>query len=33
MFNLITVEDIVRVSPEKFNQDLEKVTCDELKAR
>ena len=33
MFSLITVEDIVRIPPEKFNQALESVTYEELKAR
>jgi DNA-directed RNA polymerase subunit E' len=33
MFSLITVEDIVRIPPEKFDQALESVTYDELKAR
>ena len=33
MFNLITVEDIVRVPPEKFNEGLKLVTYDELKAK
>jgi len=33
MFSLITVEDKVRIPPEKFNQALESVTYEELKAR
>lgn len=33
MFNLITVEDIVRVPPDKFNEGLMLVTYSELKAK
>lgn len=33
MFNVITVEDVVRVPPQRFNQQLDVVTRDELKAR
>ncbi|MEM2094968.1 MAG: DNA-directed RNA polymerase [Candidatus Bathyarchaeia archaeon] len=33
MFSLITVEDIVRIPPNKFGQELESVTYEELKAK
>jgi len=33
MFSLITAEDIVRIPPERFDQALEAVTYDELKAK
>jgi len=33
MFSLITVEDVVRVPPEKFGQGLETVTHEELKTK
>ena len=33
MFNLITIEDMVRIPPEKFNYVLEVVTLEELKAK
>lgn len=33
MFNIVTVEDVVRIPPERFNQELETVTRDELKVR
>lgn len=33
MFSLVTVEDIVRIPPDKFGQELESVTFEELKAR
>lgn len=33
MFNLVTVEDVVRIPPERFNQDLKVATCEELRAR
>ena len=33
MFNLVTIQDVVRIPPERFNQELEIVTRDELKAK
>jgi DNA-directed RNA polymerase subunit E' len=33
MFSLITAEDTIRIPPERFNQALESVTYDELKAK
>lgn len=33
MFNLVTIEDLVRIPPEKFNDVLEAVTLEELKAK
>lgn len=33
MFRLVTVEDTIRVSPEKFGKPLERVTYEELKMR
>jgi len=33
MFNIITVEDIVRIPPEKFGQDLEIIATEELKIK
>lgn len=33
MFSIITFEDVVRVPPEKFGQELETVTREELKAK
>lgn len=33
MFSIITLEDVVRVPPEKFGQELETVTNEELKAK
>jgi DNA-directed RNA polymerase subunit E' len=33
MFTIITVEDVVRIPPEKFDEELEIVTYNELKAK
>lgn len=33
MFDVITVESVVRIPPERFGQDFEKVTLDELRAK
>lgn len=33
MFNLVTVEDVVRIPPEKFNQELKAVTTGELRGK
>jgi DNA-directed RNA polymerase subunit E' len=33
MFTLITVEDVVRIPPTRFNQDIRSATCEELKAK
>ena len=33
MFNIITIEDTVRIPPEKFDKELEVVTYEELKAK
>lgn len=33
MFNIITVEDVVKIPPERFGQNLETVAYEELKAK